>query len=331
MDRLMAVDLNLGVNDLGPALQRQLGDDAGSAFDLTGVQGVFFNMVADDGTLKIDHQPAQIVDAAQRIVRYDWQTGDTDTPGMFFAQFVVVFSDGRPVTFPNAGPMRIEVTDLSVPDTGLIPLADLDRLLAGGLSEAEQDLAGEWLLPTLIADAEEVAHRRLTSQSRRETDLFLYPGWDFVRLHHLPVTDVASVTVDGIVWPAGTWSVESNGVRLVGPAAGIPVNNPGALIRTSKVTVTYTGGLSEAQAQPAKLPITMRAVRIIAKVRDDQLGLDSLTVDQYHAQYASEGWTVDEERTLTRIGSRIRVSALQNPTAWPPDAALESWSDPITS
>lgn len=42
------------------------------------------------------------------IVKYDWQTGDTDVPGVYNAEFVATIA-GKEISFPNAGYFRLEI------------------------------------------------------------------------------------------------------------------------------------------------------------------------------------------------------------------------------
>lgn len=83
--------------DLEPAIVATLKDGAGTAVDLTG-ETVRFHMTANlAGTAKVD-AAATIIDAAAGRVRYTWQSGDTDTPGTFYAEFEV---ESGPQTYPN--------------------------------------------------------------------------------------------------------------------------------------------------------------------------------------------------------------------------------------
>lgn len=112
-DLLDSVDFFLGLGDLGPSLERTLGDDDGSQFSLTGVLGVTFSMKhRDTGVFVVTAQPAAVVDGPGRVVRYDWQQGDTSIAGMYYGTFRVTFADGRPITFPNDMPLTIRIAPL---------------------------------------------------------------------------------------------------------------------------------------------------------------------------------------------------------------------------
>lgn len=66
-----------------------------------------FTMTLEGGAVKINAQPAVIVDGEQAILRYDPQGTDTDTAGHYEGKFRAVI-DGRPVTIPN-GPRKIRI------------------------------------------------------------------------------------------------------------------------------------------------------------------------------------------------------------------------------
>lgn len=104
------VDFFVAKGDLGPGLQRQLGDDDGSNFTLGGVSSCTFRMVnRETGAVIVDDAVAQIVDPNLRLVKYDWTQGDTDIEGVYYGVFRIVFADARRVTFPNDEPLVIEV------------------------------------------------------------------------------------------------------------------------------------------------------------------------------------------------------------------------------
>jgi len=43
------------------------------------------------------------------LVRYQWSEGDTDTPGVYEAEFEVTYDGGAVETFPNANYRIIEI------------------------------------------------------------------------------------------------------------------------------------------------------------------------------------------------------------------------------
>lgn len=46
---------------------------------------------------------ATVLDAVNGRVSYSWQATDTDTPGHYYAEFVLTFSSGAKQTVPNGG------------------------------------------------------------------------------------------------------------------------------------------------------------------------------------------------------------------------------------
>lgn len=54
--------------------------------------------------------PCEIVDAANGRVRYEWQEGDTDDPGMWNGEFVVTFVSGHTQRVPSGGYVAVRIT-----------------------------------------------------------------------------------------------------------------------------------------------------------------------------------------------------------------------------
>ena len=94
-------------NDTSPSLQATLKDASLSPVDLTGAT-VMFHMKSVDGTVKVD-QEMTITDATGGVVRYDWQSGDTDTVGSYYVEFEVTYADASIETFPNNGNKVVSV------------------------------------------------------------------------------------------------------------------------------------------------------------------------------------------------------------------------------
>jgi len=87
--------------DLNPDVRAQLIFPDGTKPDLTGGQTVKFYMSDDNGNVLIDGHDAVIVDAANCIVRYIWQTGETELIGPCHAEFKI-FDGIETQTFPAA-------------------------------------------------------------------------------------------------------------------------------------------------------------------------------------------------------------------------------------
>lgn len=95
-------------NDTGPSIAGTLERPDGTAVDLTGATIRFHMRVKGSGTAKVD-AAATIVSAAAGSVKYDWQSGDTDTAGFFQAEWEVTYSDGTIETFPNYEFQEIQI------------------------------------------------------------------------------------------------------------------------------------------------------------------------------------------------------------------------------
>ena len=94
-------------NDTGPDLQVSILDGNSTAVDVTGAT-IVFNMAAG-GISKVASGAVTIVTAASGVVKYLWQAGDTDTPGVYEGEFQVTFSSGKVETFPNSDAERLTI------------------------------------------------------------------------------------------------------------------------------------------------------------------------------------------------------------------------------
>lgn len=98
---------NIKQNDTSPALAANLTDVEGDPIDLSGA-AARLHMREMDGTVVID-TACTITSYSGGGVRYDWQTGDTDTPGHYLAEFQVTYADLTIETFPNYGNFRVRI------------------------------------------------------------------------------------------------------------------------------------------------------------------------------------------------------------------------------
>ena len=98
---------NIKQNDTSPSLQATLKDSNLTPINLNGAT-VEFHMKSLGGTIKVN-ETMTIVDSPNGIVKYDWQTGDTDTVGTYNVEFQVTYSDTTIETFPNNGNLVINV------------------------------------------------------------------------------------------------------------------------------------------------------------------------------------------------------------------------------
>lgn len=95
-------------NDTAPNISTQFIDaDTGLPVDLTSATGVTFRMVltGNEGldTPKVN-TAGTIDDAVNGIVSYAWQAGDTDTAGVYSAEWRVAYTGGGQGTYPRGRP-----------------------------------------------------------------------------------------------------------------------------------------------------------------------------------------------------------------------------------
>lgn len=109
-------------NDTSPALMRQMLNAAGDPINLTGATAVF-NMASIFGVMTCSAKPAVIftgtlpaelggatVTAADGWLRYNWDAADTDTAGIFAAEFQVTYAGGAIETAPNGSHETVVIT-----------------------------------------------------------------------------------------------------------------------------------------------------------------------------------------------------------------------------
>ena len=96
-------------NDTADDLQATLKDAANSAVALTGATVKFTMKKPGAAAAKVSKAAAALVDAANGVVKYAWQAGDTDEAGEFSAEFEVTYAGGAVQTFPNSKETRLIV------------------------------------------------------------------------------------------------------------------------------------------------------------------------------------------------------------------------------
>lgn len=98
-------------NDTTPNLEVFLKDDKGRAVNVTGATILFHMRNAADNTAKVSSGSVTIVTATSGRVRYNWSASNTNTAGIFDAEFQVTFSGGGIETFPNDTYIKVVITD----------------------------------------------------------------------------------------------------------------------------------------------------------------------------------------------------------------------------
>jgi hypothetical protein len=105
---------DIGVGDLFPSIRAVLHDTdpatgLSRVMDLTGCT-VRFNLRARGAAEAAVDQPATIIDTTGGVVEYEWQPGDTDTPGDYLRRWRGLTASGKPFSVPNSQeghPVRI--------------------------------------------------------------------------------------------------------------------------------------------------------------------------------------------------------------------------------
>jgi hypothetical protein len=76
--------------------------DDGTAIDLITAESVKIYMTADETeTAIVDGESCTITDASNGIIKYNWQSGETDDVGMYKIEFLITFTSGAILTVPS--------------------------------------------------------------------------------------------------------------------------------------------------------------------------------------------------------------------------------------
>jgi len=102
-------DYTLKQGDLEPSVTGFLVDSTGLPVNLATATNVAFRMMGVLNHVEAFSRPAVIDDAVGGELSYPWQPGDTDLPGVFYAEFVVTWPIGRPQTYPPGGYLTIAI------------------------------------------------------------------------------------------------------------------------------------------------------------------------------------------------------------------------------
>jgi hypothetical protein len=108
-------DFSLKVGDTLPRIRVTLSDVDGTPVSLAFCT-VKFRMKTSSNVIKV-FADATIVDGPNGVVEYAWQTADTDTPGDFYAEWVLTFtsSPAGVQTVPNNTELLIQIRDMLTP------------------------------------------------------------------------------------------------------------------------------------------------------------------------------------------------------------------------
>lgn len=99
--------------DTSPSIKVALTDSDGTAINLTGCSVDFVMKDYNNGVVL--NEAMTIVTPLQGIVQYDWQEGDTDSSGTFYAEFKVTYTNLSVETFPNNSNTTVVIYPALVP------------------------------------------------------------------------------------------------------------------------------------------------------------------------------------------------------------------------
>jgi hypothetical protein len=112
--------LHLTQYDLQPVYSVTVVDSSGSVIDITGATIRTTMRLENSTTLAINRSTAGITltDATAGQFEYQWQAGETDTPGSYDIEFEITPSAGGKFTLPNPtlsqstskGPAHVKIT-----------------------------------------------------------------------------------------------------------------------------------------------------------------------------------------------------------------------------
>lgn len=98
-------------NDTSPDLQATLTDADGAAVNLTGATVRFHMRLPGASSAKVDAAGSIVGTATDGVAKYSWSAGDTDTAGVYEAEFEITYSGGGIETFPSGGYILVNVLE----------------------------------------------------------------------------------------------------------------------------------------------------------------------------------------------------------------------------
>jgi hypothetical protein len=101
---------HMKTGDLEPSIAATLTYSDGTVVDLTAATTPRFLMRAHRAAALTVDGTATVVNAAAGTVRYDWASGDTDTAGLYRAEWEFSIG-GKKMTVPNDGYLYVVIRD----------------------------------------------------------------------------------------------------------------------------------------------------------------------------------------------------------------------------
>ena len=103
-------DFYIKQNDTSPAIKVTCRDSDNNPIVVTGATVRFHMRLKSDGTVKVD-DAGSVISGTDGTIQYAWSAGDTDTAGLYEAEFELTYTDTTIETFPNDGYISVTVTD----------------------------------------------------------------------------------------------------------------------------------------------------------------------------------------------------------------------------
>lgn len=100
---------NITQDNRAPSITGVCVDENENVVPLTAAISVTFVMKDQDEAVKVNAAAVIVGDPLDGRVKYNWQAADTDAPGDYDAEFVVLWSDGTTTTFPNHSYIQVRV------------------------------------------------------------------------------------------------------------------------------------------------------------------------------------------------------------------------------
>lgn len=87
-------DFTIVAGDTAPSLNGTLTDTLNAPLNLTGATVRFQMRLTGDGRYIVDADAVIVGSAADGLVRYDWEEGDTTLAGNYFSRWQITYTDG---------------------------------------------------------------------------------------------------------------------------------------------------------------------------------------------------------------------------------------------
>lgn len=240
----MAAPVKLLIGELVPAYRVQLLDGYGNPVDLTGATVKFQFKQKDATSFLIDSAANVTVNTAiDGDVQYNWQAGDTGTGGIYQARWHVTFADASVLVYPSDVGDPVLVT--SGPNLGYnvgpcTPWTNVEAVRAcctGADNEVASDViqeqidvasdalfalsgrifSGECLTAIRPQNGRGCFGRYTNGWYQANASASGWPDWacdcgcdSRLRLGHYPVTNIVTVTIDGVALNPAEYRLDSS-------------------------------------------------------------------------------------------------------------------------